>query len=176
MQNSKKQEQDSVIEQNISYYDEIAGQYDAILVKDTSNRITREQVAEKFCEIISSGWVLDFGGGTGKDLEWLTEKGYRVIFCEPSAKMREKAMTFSRDILHRNDIVFLEDATTDFTKWHENIPFSQKTDVILANFAVINSIPGINLLFQNLSLIIKPGGHLLMLVLRSNFKKRWTTN
>jgi len=176
MQHSLKQEQLSVSEQNVSYYDEIAGQYDKILDEDHSNKIIREKVASIFRQLLCCGLVLDFGGGTGKDLEWLVGKGYQVIFCEPSLKMREKAIRLSKNSLQQNDIVFLENAASDFATWQTNLPFSQKADAVLANFAVINNIPDIELLFKNLSLVMQPGGHLLMLVLKSDFKKRWRAN
>ena len=175
MNASLKNEQ-SIIKQNISFYDEIAEQYDEILEQDQNNIFVREKVAVVFSKLLPSGLVLDFGGGTGKDLGWLTEKGYPVIFCEPSVKMREKAILFSKKNLPGSDITFLDNAAADFVSWPFNLPFSQKVDGTLANFAVINSIPDIKLLFKNLSLVIKQGGHLLMLVLKSDLKKRWKSN
>ena len=160
-----------VIEQNVSYYDEIAMQYDEILDRDNSNRITREKVKAAFCELVPGGLVLDFGGGTGKDLQWLTGNGYRVIFCEPSVKMREKAIS-----LNHKGIVVLENNASNFVTWDTELPFPEKVDSILANFAVINSIPDLKLLFKNLSLVVRSGGHLLMLVLSNTFKKRWRSH
>ena len=176
MQDFLKQERLSVIEQNISYYNEIAEQYDEILDRDHSNELIRKKVASIFSELVPSGLVLDFGGGTGKDLEWLVQKGYDIIFCEPSVKMREKAFLSGKKNLQQNNIVFLENPASDFNTWETNLPFSRKADAVLANFAVINSIPCIELLFKNLSLVMRPGGHLLMLVLKSDFKKRWRSN
>lgn len=176
MQNSLQHDPLSVIKQNVSYYDEIATQYDATLDRDHANRIIREKVASVFSTLLPSGLVLDFGGGTGKDLEWLVKKGYQVVFCEPSVKMREKAILFSRNNLPGNSIVFLENAASNFINWSAKLPFSQQADAILANFAVINCIPDIELLFKNLSLVIRSGGHILILVLKSSFKKRWRSN
>ena len=169
MKDSNPQSQ-LVIQQNVSYYDEIAVQYDEILDRDVANRVTREKVKAAFCKLVPAGLVLDFGGGTGKDLQWLTENGYRVIFCEPSVNMREKAIS-----LNYKGIAVLENKASNFLTWETEPPFTEKVDAILANFAVINSIPDLKLLFKNLSLIIKPGGHLLMLVLRNTLKKRWRT-
>ena len=157
-----------VIQQNVSYYDEIAKQYDEILDRDNSNRIIREKVKAIFCKLVPPGVVLDFGGGTGKDLQWLTGNGYRVLFCEPSVKMREKAMS-----LHYNGVVVLENIASNFVTWETEPPFSERVDAILANFAVINSIPDLKLLFKHLSLVIRSDGHLFMLVLRNTLKKRW---
>ena len=159
-----------IIQQNVSYYDEIALQYDEILDRDSSNAITREKVKAVFCKVVPPGLVLDFGGGTGKDLQWLTGNGYRVIFCEPSSNMRKKAIS-----LNYNGVAVLDNNASNFVTWETESPFSEKVEAILANFAVINSIPDLKLLFKNLSSAIKPGGHLLMLVLGNTFKKRWRT-
>ena len=92
--------------QNISYYNEIADFYDHIMEKKDSNKIVRGKVAEKFCDIVKEGNVLDFGGGTGLDLDWLTSKGYSVFFCEPSSGMREKAVNHNNNLLNHPNVLF----------------------------------------------------------------------
>jgi SAM-dependent methyltransferase len=174
---SANHDKSRISKQNISYYDAIAEGYDDSLNRHDSNRIIRQKVAEKFKQIVKSGSVLDFGGGTGMDLQWLTEKGYSIFFCEPSSAMREKAVAFNKNSLHNEQIVFLDDDSTDFTQWKEQLPFSQKVNAILADFAVINNISDLGLLFESLSLVIFPAGHFLTLVLdarlRGNFLLRW---
>lgn len=172
------------MQQNIAYYNEIADQYDATLDKDKSNEIVRQQVAAVFGSLVPSGVVLDFGGGTGKDLEWLTRKGYEVVFCEPSGKMREKAGARVKEwfvgtrttATPATAVSFLDDFGSNFMSWQIRLPFSQKADAVLGNFAVINNITEIELLFKNLSLVTRQGSHLLFLVLKSNFKTRWRSN
>ena len=51
-----------------------------------------------------------------------------------------------------------------------------KIDAVLANFAVINCIPGIKSLFKGLSLIIKPGGNIIALVLTKDPMRIQGTN
>src|SRR5258708_6014192 len=85
----------SVIEQNTSYHNQAAGSYDQTMDKDPANKIIRQRVKEKLCSLLSSGRVLDFGGGTGLDLEWLTARSYQVLFCEPSVSMRAKAIHYN---------------------------------------------------------------------------------
>src|SRR5260370_23234027 len=46
-------------------------------------------------------------------------------------------------------------------------------DAILSDFAVINCIANIDLLFKNLAQILKPGGHLVALMLNHEYKKTW---
>ena len=160
-------------EKNITFYNEIAGNYDAILDQDGSNEIVRKRVKEKFISIIEGGLVLDFGGGTGRDLEWLVNNQYQVIFCEPSEGMREKAIDHYKNSALASNITFLENDKVDFSNWHINPPFSIKTDAILSDFAVINCIANIDLLFKNLAQVMKPGGHLLALVLNYTHKRTW---
>ena len=49
------------IEQNISYYDEVAAAYNSIMEGDKSNTVVRQKVKEKFLSIVKAGSVLDFG-------------------------------------------------------------------------------------------------------------------
>ena len=62
-------------------------------------------------------------------------------------------------------------AATDFRQWHLRLPFPVKVDAVLSNFAVLNCIPDIKLLFRNLSLFVKPDGNIIALVLTKNLKK-----
>ncbi|HZY36797.1 MAG TPA: methyltransferase [Mucilaginibacter sp.] len=160
-------------EENISFYNEIASDYDSILDQESSNQIIRNRVKEKLVSTVEVGWVLDFGGGTGRDLDWLLNNQYKVIFCEPSVGMREKAIRrYEGDVL-ANNVNFLENDKVDFTRWHVDPPFAIKADAILSNFAVINCIADIDLLFKNLAQIIKPGGHMIALMLNHGYKKTW---
>ncbi|GGB18844.1 glycosyltransferase [Puia dinghuensis] len=152
-------------ESNIRFYDAIAAEYDAILDKEESNRGIRQAVATRFMKTVPAGCVLDFGGGTGLDLKWLTKNRYNVIFCEPSRGMRDQAIMRNMDLLGSKQVIFLEDVRTDFSTWGKMMPFEQKVDAILSNFAVINSIQDIGLLFRNLALVVKPYGHFFALVL-----------
>jgi SAM-dependent methyltransferase len=151
---------------NSSFYNEIAEEYDALMDKEGSNGVVRRKVADKFLGTVASGRVLDFGGGTGSDLEWLTKHPYQVIFCEPSAGMKEQALFRYQNGIRPGLVDFLSGAQSDFTEWHKNLPFHPAADAVLANFAVVNCISDIGLLFRNLALVLKPGGSLIALVLR----------
>ncbi|MDB5199366.1 MAG: class SAM-dependent methyltransferase [Chitinophagaceae bacterium] len=162
-------------EKNIFYYDMIAAEYNQLLDKEDFNKEVRKEMSEKFRSIVTPGLVLDFGGGTGKDLDWLTGNNYQVIFCEPSKGMREHAISYEQNILHSSRITFLDDTKTNFLEWNTQSPFLQ-VDAVLANFAVINCIPNIDLLFKKISSVIKPGGHVVALVLKNDFKKLLRSN
>ena len=60
--------------------------------------------------------IFYFGGGTGLDLPWLTER-YGIIFCEPSDGMRERAIRMIEQKLPDSNVSVLESAKADFTSW-----------------------------------------------------------
>ena len=111
--------------ENILYYNAIANEYNDMLDKNP-DRIIREKVAKKFCSIVEGAAVLDFGGGTGLDLQWLANNNHTVFFCEPSAGMREKAIYNRKDLLHDN-VIFLDDFAADFRQWHLTASLSCKS-------------------------------------------------
>jgi ubiquinone/menaquinone biosynthesis C-methylase UbiE len=152
--------------QNIDYYDEIATDYDAILGIDGKTDFLRKKVSDKLASLVKTGLILDFGGGTGEDLKWLTANGYAVIFCEPSQGMRNIA------IQKFPDAIFLENGKTDFTTWNETLPFPEKVNAVIANFAVLNCILDIELFFRNLALVTESKAEIIVLVLDFNLKKR----
>jgi len=171
MLHKPKKDKPQIAELNILYYDEIANSYDDILSQENKNIAVRQRVKEKFSILLNSGWVLDFGGGTGLDLEWMTKKKYNIFFCEPSVAMREKAIGYNNRTLQNDNVIFLDSDKTNFSTWHQKLPFSQQVDAILSNFGVINCIPDIELLFRNLALVTKPGGHFIALFLDRSFRK-----
>ena len=61
------------------------------MMENDADKIVRAKVANKFCDIVKDGGVLDFGGGTGLDIQWLTNKNFAVFFCEPSAGHEAKS-------------------------------------------------------------------------------------
>jgi SAM-dependent methyltransferase len=155
----------SVKDRNVAFYNGVSNEYDQIMEREVSNRVIREKVAEKFRAMVRTGRVLDFGGGTGLDMQWLADSGYTVIFCEPSAGMRDKAIQFKERFLPDRPVLFLDDIRADFEGWKEHLPFTRPVDAILSNFAAINCIPDLRRLFENLSLVLRPGGELIALIL-----------
>jgi len=158
-------------DENIVFYNSIAQTYDAILEHEQSNKIIRQKVAENFCRVVKPGWIMDFGGGTGLDLTWLSENGYKILFCEPSSGMRQQAINYNNAILHNPHIIFLDSSKTDFKTWNDNPPTSEKLNGILSNFAVINNISEIELLFKNLAMLLNASGDLVALMLDKDFQK-----
>jgi SAM-dependent methyltransferase len=177
MEAIKKDKHVQVSRQNISYYNEIAADYDAILNKDAANTIIRAKVAATFTRHVKKdSSVLDFGGGTGQDLDWLLQYPYHVYFCEPSAAMRAIAMERIRNKYPRAGISFFTDHQADFRNWVTAFPAKQPVDAVLADFAVVNCIPDIKLLFEKLALAVRPGGKMIALILENGIAKRLKSN
>lgn len=174
--NRKYKISDSLGNRNILYYDAIAADYDKIMSEDDRNLYVRSVVSGKFLSVVHGGYVLDFGGGTGQDLGWLIQRQYRIVFCEPSRAMRAIAMQREETRIAEPAVIFFEDERADFRNWKDFFPFGQQMDAVLANFAVLNCIPDLKCLFDKLTLALKPGGHVLALVLDDHLLMRLRSN
>lgn len=160
---------------NIRFYETIGNEYDEHQAAESENAHIREQVAFHFNKVVKNGApVIDFGGGTGLDLPWLLENNHKVYLIEPAQAMREKAKARAATIKTAapKPIIIEHEHLVHFQNWQNNLlPVDQKTDAVLANFGVINSIADPHLLFQKLSLVIKPGGHLFIIMLDSSYRE-----
>lgn len=162
-----------IIANNISYHDEVAKDYNSVMGGHEANEWIRLRVRERFCHLVPAGRVLDFGGGTGLDLEWLTDAGYKVVFCEPSVGMRKEAMEYEERVLSSGAVHFLEGQATDFSTWEQIAPWEGEVDAALSDFGALNYIPDIAMFFRHMAGRVRAGGHILLLVLRLPFAKRW---
>ncbi|PWU02206.1 MAG: hypothetical protein C5B52_05855, partial [Bacteroidetes bacterium] len=165
MSGKSNQDPRIISSQNANFYDEIADHYDLLMSNQDRNAKTRVKVAAKFTQIVQSGSIMDFGGGTGLDLPWLSKQNYQIYFCEPSLGMRQKAIDLNQNKIRNPNINFLMGSNIDFANWPGNSPFPHSLDGILTNFAVLNNIPNLPLLFQSFSLVLKPGGNLIACIL-----------
>jgi ubiquinone/menaquinone biosynthesis C-methylase UbiE len=142
----------------LAFYNLIAGQYNDQLTESDKN--VRIFVEKEFNRLVKGINILDFGGGTGLDLPWLL-KSYKVFFLEPSENMRSQAKQSTA-----NKNLFFVEKDIDFNLWNENnLPFSEKMDGILMNFAVLNCIGNINDLFRKTALVCNKQALLLALII-----------
>jgi len=157
------------------FYNEIAKEYDSRLSVDKDQAI-RNDIAEYFKEKIARGQqVLDFGGGTGLDLMWLTDAGYSVYFCEPAEKMRAIARNMTEDWAPEIMPQFLNDGEHDYKKWFsDKHPFEKPINAIIANFGVINYIDDLDKMFDVFANITEKESHLLINLLKIPTKTIYT--
>lgn len=154
-------------------YDSLAHDYDSKVLSDNLNEEVREYIKNKSLAFVTKTSVaLDFGGGTGLDIKWLSESCNYVLFCEPSEQMRHFAEKRIKEYQLKNVTISTE---TDFTKWDSKSLFlkSGGVDFILSNFAVVNSILDIELLFAKLAVCLNQNGVLVISIL-NGFPVKYT--
>ena len=155
-----------------AFYNSVSKDYNSHQTK--LDWYVRNQVRRKFTHDIPYGNILDFGGGTGLDLSWLLTQKYNVKFLEPSPNMRFLAKDAFVDNFHQP--VFVEE-NIDFHNWSSGrLPFEEKIDGILANFAVFNSIEDINCLFEKLVLVCDDNCEVIATVLDTRAMKMIKTH
>lgn len=144
----------------VDFYNEVATSYNTR--QTASDRIIREKVSKLFMQQVTQGNVLDLGGGTGLDMPWLMQAGYHVYFLEPSVNMRLVAKQ-TRVYPENNERITFIEALTDFCQWTpENLPFCEKMNGVLLNFAVLNSIKDLHLFFEKIRMICNGGCYLII--------------
>jgi SAM-dependent methyltransferase len=150
------------------YYDSIAGDYNRYL-SNPRDEMVRTEVAQYFRSAVHGKLIMDFGGGTGLDLPWLIDGGYKVFFCEPSSNMRrlaEERVHAYPDIARP---VFL--THTDFREWKTEAPIADKLNGILANFGVLNYVDDLEPLFAAFHSLLDERGVLIVNVLYASRAK-----
>jgi SAM-dependent methyltransferase len=156
----------------VKFYDNISSKYDSTLNSNSDNSKIRDEVKHYFLKNVSGKIVLDFGGGTGKDLIWLTGNGFKIYFCEPSKGMRDIALKNIQSLKSQAEIILMDELNSNFHNWDKNnIPINNKLDGILANFAVLNSIKDLEELSAKLALISSKNCKFIVSVLNVNIKR-----
>lgn len=150
----------------VSFYDLHATDYNSCM--SASDDKVR-WIARQYCSnYIQGDKVLDFGGGTGLDLLWLSEHYKQVFFVEPSMNMRAEAYKVGDE---RNNIHIVND-NVDFNKWSlDTMPFAGQVNGIIANFAVFNCIKNIDVLFEKLALVCTNDSYIVATVLDTKLKR-----
>lgn len=157
---TKENSSDKMITAAVDYYDSIAEIYDSITNNESVNDI-RCFIRDYFVNIPCVNKILDFGAGTGNDLEWQLESDYSIVYFEPSVKMAAIANDkFNIENNVQIEPLIGEKATYSGLEKYKN----QKFDAIFSNFAAFNSIEDINKLFEVLFGILKKSGSLVCVV------------
>lgn len=151
----------------IDYYDIIAENYNEMMRDDEPNVKVREAVRNYFCRSVPKGQILDFGAGTGLDLEWQLRAGYEVVFYEPSANMASEAEK-SLGISNREGVNTMVGKLANLESISA-LP-DDSLEAVFSNFAALNSVESLEETFGVFASKLKPGGHLIC-VLTNNFDK-----
>lgn len=149
----------------VEFYDQIAIDYDQKMEDDLPNRQVRAEVSSYFLEHVKEGVILDFGAGTGLDLNWQLAAGYQIIFYEPSSNMAAQAD--KRHDIQENPVIQTMIGTEATIEKMKSLKDSS-LDAVFSNFAALNSVDNLDDVFSVFSQKLKPKGHLIC-VLTHNF-------
>lgn len=145
----------------MSYYSD-----NAEALFDKYNNIESASLHDAWLHLLpdQSGSACDIGAGTGRDANWLAEKGWDVIAVEPERKFRELA----RDQNHPN-IAWVDDKLPDL---HRVRKLGQRFNLILLS-AVWMHLPENTRerAFRILVNLLAPGGILVISLRHSNNKE-----
>ncbi|HBQ39012.1 MAG TPA: hypothetical protein DD808_00330 [Halieaceae bacterium] len=104
---------------------------------------------------MTPGFACDIGAGSGRDANWLAQKGWEVIAVDPSRGMRELAIAKS----HSN-VTWLDDSLPELSRLRA---LGHRFDLVLLS-AVWQHVPPSQRerTFRILTELLKPGGTLVI--------------
>lgn len=136
----------------MSYYGENAEE-----LFDRYRKVDSEQLHSDWTQNLPKqpGLACDIGAGTGRDADWLAEKGWEVIAVEPESNFRERA----KEVAHPS-VVWLDDKLPELSKLRK---LNRQFNLILIS-AVWMHIPGSKRerAFRILTNLLAPGGRLVI--------------
>lgn len=151
----------------VRYYDAIFAEYDEMVAADRGIREAFQQLV--FQSVPSGSLLFDFGCGTGIDAAAYAERGYRVLAWDPSARMREQAVSRCEDHVRNGRVMIL---STYGPKLSPPNPAA-----ITANFGVTSLIADLEWLFRDWAQYLDVGGVLLLSIQNPWFlgdmQERW---
>jgi len=120
---------------------------------DTNENKTRDLEAvalRKTLEPLSFSNCLEIGCGTGKNTQWLVTRAQQIVAVDLSEAM----LSIAKSKIQNNKVAFVQ---ADILKdWH----FTQGMQFDLATFSlVLEHIEHLEPIFQKLSQVVRPGGH-----------------
>ena len=144
---------------DVSAFDSIADSYDETFTETFIGRAQRRQVWEVTDRLFQPGdRVLEINCGTGVDALHLAQRGIRVLACDSSSRMVERARwrVESAGFEHAVDLRILR--TEAIAQLGAEGPF----DGVLSNFAGLNCIQDLSSAAQNIARLLKPRGKALI--------------
>lgn len=136
---------------NISFYSEHAKK-----LSKQYNSVPFESIHKDWLsEIPTKGMVLDVGAGSGRDAEYLSQKGLSVVAVEPASNLRKLAEQNTSESIH-----WLSSCLPELT---EVFSLQTKFDLILVSAVWMHIAPSNReRSFRKLSSLLKPSGKLVI--------------
>lgn len=134
-----------------------------------SDRQAREAFQSLALRLLpQGGTVFDFGAGAGLDARFLAEQGLRVRVYDNDSRMRRYLAETCRDLIDAGRIV---PETGEYAEFLARTPDlgTPRAHLIIANFAPLDLIEDLPVLFAKLHALTVPGAGLLASVLSPYF-------
>lgn len=154
-------------------FDRAAEKYDEEFTNSSIGRLQRNRVWNYLNKNITADEfprVLELNCGTGEDAKWLASKGFRLTATDLSRNMIEHAAKKVRgaNLQAEFQVCPFEEVGNRFAPG--------TFDLIFSNFGGLNCIDerGLKLLGENLSLLLRPGGRFIAVVMSDDCAmERW---
>jgi ubiquinone/menaquinone biosynthesis C-methylase UbiE len=137
-------------------FDAIAGEFDSRFDGWASVAAQRHAVRRELLDVFPEGSrLLEVGGGTGVDAEWLAERGRRVLLTDASpAMVRAASARLGSDVTECLAIEQLDRLAER----------GERFDGVFSNFAALNCIDDLSPVGAALERLVKPGGRIVLVV------------
>lgn len=143
-------------------FDAIADQYDSSFTHTPVGQELRQIVWRSLSDTFQPGArVWELNCGTGEDAAWMARRGIRVLASDGSPGMLENA---ARKVAAQQLSDRIEFLLYDFANPAAGLPDGE-FDGVLSNFGGLNCISDLRPLATALARSIRPGGHLIMVLM-----------
>ncbi len=126
---------------------------------EAQRRAVRRALVAAFPE---GGDILEIGGGTGEDAQWLARRGYRLMLTDAPPTMVDLARVNLAPLGGRAEAVAAE-KLEDFARRHHR-DGGALFDGAFSNFAPLNCLDDLGPVARGLARLLKPGGSLMLVV------------
>jgi SAM-dependent methyltransferase len=122
------------------------------------------------------GALFDFGAGPGIDARFFAERGFTVEAYDVDPRMREFFAEYCRDLLEAGRVALQCGSYADFLA-REVAPAARHADLVISNFAPLNLVDDLAVVFAKFHALTAPNGRVLASVLNpfhwADMKYRW---
>jgi SAM-dependent methyltransferase len=108
------------------------------------------------------GRILELGGGTGEDAQWLAQRGFNMTLTDVSPRMVALAQAKLQPLGSSAICAAAEDMEA-FSNRHL-AQGGEKFDGVFSNFAPLNCVENLNPVGRGLARLVKPGGSAMLVM------------
>lgn len=148
---------------------QVGAEYVRAIQRHESDRQAREAFQSlALRQVPPGGRIFDFGAGAGIDAKFFAERGLRVRVYDNDPRMRRYLAETCRDLIEAGRILPETGEYAEFLARTADLD-AARSHLVTANFAPLDLIEDLPLLFAKLHTLITPGGGVLASVLNPYF-------